>query len=265
MGDKVEPTFHSYKWEARSRNCHDCYHDNFLRRINLDLISLSFKEVYLWWRQSESASIIAGEVLSIDELNWDEDDKCTGYIVGRVRDLMRCIKVAIVKTKNKLQLVIVQAAEFAKSFLDLQHLRCILGLVGLRIVFARICQIGRQGKFALLDFLCYAFIIVFRRWVVQVLFRLELCCEIMCAAISSIRHVLGRWWPFAGHVPDWVRELILEVLVFLLSTIAITITVGALQTVTTVILMNFLLYTLILRVLLFSRVSSLSAIEAYSC
>ena len=119
MGDKVEPAFHGYEWEARSRNCHDRYHDNFLRRIDLYLISLSFKKIDLWWRQSEATSIIAGEVLSIDKLNWDEDYKCTGYIVGRVWNLMRCIKVAIVKTKNELQLIIVQAAEFAKSFLDL--------------------------------------------------------------------------------------------------------------------------------------------------
>ena len=263
MGDKVEPAFHGYEWEARSRNCHDRYHDNFLRRIDLYLISLSFKEFDLWWRQSEATSIIAGEVLSIDELNWDEDYKCTGYIVGRVWNLMRCIKVAIVKTKNELQLIIVQAAEFAKSFLDLMHLGCILGLVGLLIFFARICQIGRQREFALLDFLCCTFIILFRGWVDQVLFGLELCCEIMCAAISTIRHICR--WPFASHISFWVEELILQVFVFLLPIIAITITIGALQTVTSVIVIDFLFQNLIFRVLIFGRVSSFATIEAHCC
>lgn len=59
MDDSVEPAAHRDERETSSRHSHNGDHNDFLRRINLDLVALLCQDPVLLWSQAEMTCVVA--------------------------------------------------------------------------------------------------------------------------------------------------------------------------------------------------------------
>ncbi len=100
MDYSVKPRASGNEGQACCWHRHDCNHDHFLRRINLDLVPLFSQNLVLLWRQAEVTRVVAREVLRVDELNRDKHNESTWNVVGRIRDLVGRAKVILVEMQD---------------------------------------------------------------------------------------------------------------------------------------------------------------------